>query len=252
MQNQVEIANTFSSIDLQQLTKVDFDGRIDTKFIFHQDQLPAFLHSIKQDAVILEVAGKRLFPYRNIYFDTAEFKYFGYHQAGRATRLKLRARAYNINGPFVFEVKRKTNKGLTVKKRLSLPNFDRAVSPETEAFLQSELGFGFNELPKQVVVNYSRMTFANRAMTEKFTLDIGLETKLNGEPLPFHNLVIAEVKQEKFSNRSVFVKNLKALRIYPHSFSKYCGAVMKINQEIKKNRFKPILRKLEKIEHGII
>lgn len=252
--NAVEATNQFlvpfEAIDLAQLAQVDFEGRIDTKFIFQADKLEAFLTAIQPHSVLLEVNGERFFNYRNIYFDTSDFSLFALHRAGRKTRLKLRARAYHQNGPFVFEIKRKTNKGLTRKERLSLTSLDQAVSPLTNEFLQDRLGYGFEILTRHIPVNYSRMTFANKALTEKFTLDIHLHTVSNSQILIFQNLAIAELKQERFSNNSIFMYHLRRLGIQQHAFSKYCAAVMLLNQDIKKNRFLPIIRKLNKIANG--
>ena len=251
MNSSIDIIKHLPVVNLAELAKVDFDGRIDTKFIFSTDKLMPFLEAIQHESVILQVNDQRRFDYRNLYFDTPEHTFFRDHQAGKGNRLKIRARAYSERGPFMFELKSKTNKGLTLKKRLALSSFEQATSIPVNTFLKDNLGYGLESLPNRTTVNYSRMTFSNLEMTEKFTLDLGLSTSLNNEEIAFKNLVIAEVKQEKFSNRSIFVKSLKDLKIYPSSFSKYCAAVMKVNEELKRNRFKPILRKVHKIEHGI-
>jgi hypothetical protein len=253
MSNEVvssEILQAFESINLEQLAAVDFEGRVDTKFIFPAQKLSDFLRSLVPEAFILEVNSERIFHYRNLYFDTAEYELFGWHRAGRKNRLKVRARAYHDNGPFVFEIKRKNNKGFTRKERISLPDFEHAKSELTSEFLISKLGFGFDKLCVEVPVNYSRMTFANKELTEKFTLDIQLHTFKNNHPMHFEALAIAELKQEKFRNSSVFMQNLKQLGIFPHAFSKYCASVLRIEDHIKKNRFLPLLRKLNKIENG--
>lgn len=235
-------------INLEQLAVVDFDGRIDTKFIFPKEKLNDFLELIKEDVVILEVKGKRIFDYKNIYFDKPDFDFFKRHHSGFANRVKIRARQYSETGPFMLEVKTKTNKDLTLKKRSKLANLNSIITEETEAFLQTQIGYGFKEMPNLTGVNYQRMTFANKALTEKFTLDINLTAVENNNERVFSNLVIAEVKQERFSYNSVFVQSLKKLKIYPSSFSKYCTSVMQFHPELKNNRFKKTARKLEKIQ----
>jgi hypothetical protein len=246
------ILPAFQTIDLRRLAAVDFEGRVDTKFVFPHYKLADFLKIIENDAVLLEVNGERLFHYRNIYLDTEEYSFFAMHRAGRKNRLKIRARAYHSDGPFVFEIKRKNNKGLTIKKRISLPSFDDVYSTETEEFLQSELGKGFDDFPRHTVVNYSRMTFANKAMTEKFTIDIQLHTRVNEAVLPFMGIVIAELKQPRFKYDSIFMRALKHLRIYPGSFSKYCAAVMRVNADIKRKKFNKLIKKIKKIEHATL
>tara|TARA_B100000508_G_scaffold141066_1_gene145841 strand:- start:3440 stop:4210 length:771 start_codon:yes stop_codon:yes gene_type:complete len=247
------IINSVSGIGLEQLASVDFDGRIDTKYIFHANKLAQFLNRIKDHVVILNLGGNAIFDYKNVYFDTANFEFFRQHHAGYLNRIKIRAREYSEQGPFVFEIKTKSNKGLTIKDRVSLPSFDNIESELTDQFLKERLGYGFDQLPMKSDVNYQRMTFANKEMTEKFTLDLNLTGSVNNEEHRFENLVIAEVKQERFSYNSVFVTALKELKIHPHSFSKYCATVMHYQGQLKRNRFKPIVTKLEKIrlENGI-
>ena len=235
-------------INLEQLSAVDFDGRVDTKYIFHSGLLQSFLARIKNHVHVLELNGKRSFEYRNIYFDTQNFEFFRQHHAGYLNRVKVRARAYGEKGPFVFEIKTKTNKSITVKQRINLASIEECRGQNVDDFLIAKLGYGLKDLPNQVGVNYRRLTFANKQMTEKFTLDLGLTGISNGEQKLFNDLIIAEVKQEQFKYNSVFVSALKELGIQPGGFSKYCTTVMNFYPELKRNRFKPILTKLEKID----
>jgi len=248
------VVSTIPGINLEELAAVDFDGRIDTKYIFPAHRLVEFLNRIKEHVVILELKGKYLFDYKNMYFDTEHHEYFRQHHAGYLNRVKVRARSYSEKGPFVFEIKTKSNKSLTIKERISLESFDSIENEETNAFLMEKLGYGFEKLPCKTGIDYQRMTFANRDMTEKFTLDINLTGILGNEKHLFQNLAIAEVKQPRFTYNSVFVRTLKEMQIAPHSFSKYCASVMQFQENLKRNRFKPTLTKLKKIkkENGII
>ncbi|MGB0391764.1 MAG: hypothetical protein ACPGD5_09350, partial [Salibacteraceae bacterium] len=80
MENHSENIDSYCpGINLEQLAVVDFDGRIDTKFIFSRDRLNDFLELIKDDVVVLEVKGKRLFDDKNVYFDKPDFEFFKRH-----------------------------------------------------------------------------------------------------------------------------------------------------------------------------
>ncbi len=239
------IVNNFKSIDLQELSKVDFEARVDTKYMFSIDKLEAFLSDLQNKAVVLEINGQRQFHYKNLYFDYPNFNYFKHHHAGYLNRIKVRSRQYSEAGPFVFEIKKKTNKSKTVKRRITLPAFAMSKSELTETYLKDQLGIDFNDLTETVGVNYSRITMANIDMTEKFTLDINLEAVYKGNGHLFSNLAIAEIKQERFSNNSIFVAALKKINCYPSSFSKYCAAVLIHRPDIKHNRFKPFLKKVK-------
>jgi len=52
------------------------------------------------------------------------------------------------------------------------------------------------------------------------------------------NIVIAEVKQERMSRSSDFMRIAKEMSILPVKISKYCISTVELNPEIKQNRFK--------------
>ncbi len=238
------IVNSYQGIDLKELSKVDFDARVDTKFMFSVDKLPLFLEALKGQVCVLELGKKRQFHYKNLYFDYSNFEFFRKHHAGYLNRIKVRSRQYSENGPFVFEIKKKNNKSKTEKKRISLPSFADSKSDLTEKYLNEQLGIGFNDLVETIGINYSRITISDVQMTEKFTMDIDLEATYNGKSHAFKNIAIAEIKQKRFSNKSMFVSALRGINAYPSSFSKYCAAVLVHRPDIKHNNFKPFLKNI--------
>ena len=52
------------------------------------------------------------------------------------------------------------------------------------------------------------------------------------------NIVIAEVKQERMSRSSDFMKIVKEMRILPFRLSKYCMSSLQLWPQLKQNRFK--------------
>ncbi|UTW62347.1 VTC domain-containing protein [bacterium SCSIO 12741] len=236
------------AIDLAELALVDFPSRTDTKFIFDPNLVPEFLESVAHDLKVLEVNGTRMFDYQNEYYDTAQFKSFADHQVGKGNRVKIRSRKYGEKGPFYLEIKHKNNKGETLKERLRLAQWADRNSEVANQFLKERISMGFEELNQIIPVNYSRVTFANASLTEKYTLDIGLHTVDNNGKIDFSYLAIAEVKQTRFSRKSPFMQGLKQRKIYPHKFSKYCFSVMHTHPLLKHNRFKGIVRTAQKIK----
>lgn len=251
MKSLVDIANALPAIDLAGLSAVDFNDRVDTKYIFPAHLIPKLMEKIGHELLVLEVGANRLFDYKNIYYDTSNFEFFQRHHAGHLNRIKIRARQYSEKGPFMLEVKTKTNKDKTLKVRHTLDSLDQVESNSSNEFLIDQVGYGFDHLPERTWVNYSRLTFANKSHTEKFTLDTGLLGIRGDQTHDFSNLAIAEIKQEKFSYSSLFVQALKELKIQPKGFSKYCSCLMHLEPALKQNRFKTIRTKLKKIEaHG--
>ena len=63
------------------------------------------------------------------------------------------------------------------------------------------------------------------------------------------SIVIGEVKQERMSRNSDFLRIAKDLNILPIRISKYCMSTMSLNQNLKSNRFKPKFLFIEKLKN---
>ena len=69
-------------------------------------------------------------------------------------------------------------------------------------------------------------------------MDMNLTFKNKIKEGDLKNIVIAEVKQERMSRSSDFMKIAKEMSILPVKISKYCISTLELNPEIKQNRFK--------------
>jgi len=87
----------------------------------------------------------------------------------------------------------------------------------------------------------------NKTAKERLTIDFNLSFKKSVRYKNFENLVIIEVKQERFSRSSPVVKQLKLRQINPYSLSKYCIGMIEIYEGLKYNRFKEKLIKINNI-----
>ncbi len=132
--NDLHIVKEFKRIDLKTLAQVDFDARVDTKFMFPASKLNDFFTALKGQVCVLDMNGERQFHYKNVYFDYPNFEFFRQHHAGYLNRIKVRSRQYSEKGPFVFEIKKKTNKSKTEKRRIALPSFSDGKSDISTIF----------------------------------------------------------------------------------------------------------------------
>lgn len=226
--------------------------RTDTKFAFHISQLPKVLSMVKPYYRSLDIGGKRMARYKTLYYDTPDMQLYTLHHNGKLNRYKVRHRTYLDSGLGFLEVKHKTNKGRTIKDRITektpLPAWDQ----EAAAFLGQKTPYGAASLVPTVCINYSRITLVSKASSERLTIDLGLEFDRNGQLSGLGQLVIAEVKQEK-AQHSYFTDAMKQLRIKEGSISKYCMAVAYTYNGVKKNNFKEKLSSIQKIiHHGAI
>jgi hypothetical protein len=145
-----------------------------------------------------------------------------------------------------FEIKFKTNKGRTIKKRIKHPQIEETIHGDTESFLCERTTLSANEMEAKLWVNFDRITLVNRFSPERVTIDMNLVFKNNGAMRTMNNLVIAETKQEK-GKRSEFVRMMKDHHIREGSLSKYCYAVSSLFNDQKHNNFKPRIKQFKKL-----
>jgi len=244
-----QLLNSFSSINLEELDEKKLMNRTDTKYVFPESQLLFFLEQLKEDYRVLDVDGVRISRYESLYFDTEKFDLFHKHHRGKANRHKIRFRKYVESNLNFFEIKFKNNCGRTIKKRVEQSMNVQTISNDAEAFLHHHTEIRSAELLPQFWSDFSRITLANCTLPERVTLDMNLKFRKNEKKYTINDLVIAEVKQEKFIT-SAFLKLMKKHHVREGSVSKYCLGVIKINDEIKHNNFKPKLRNINKVIYG--
>ncbi len=247
-----DILNQFNPINLDELDHLKLMNRVDNKYILPVEKLEALLLDVKDKYRILEINNERIFSYHTKYFDTPDLRLYITHQNGKLNRFKIRCRTYMVNSISFLEIKKKTNKGKTLKSRIKVSNTENINSKGLE-FIKSTL----NEVPEQLGISsenlFQRITLASFESKERITLDINLAFKNKKAGLvekPF--FAIAEVKSERAVGRSPIKESLKKLKIYPRGFSKYCMGTALLNPELKQNSFKKNLLYLNKLENANI
>jgi len=245
------ILNDFTPITLKEMDNVKLMDRTDTKYVFRLDDLGAFLEEIKGDYRVLDVNGHRISRYESLYFDTKDFALYLSHHRGRPSRYKVRCRKYVESELHFFEVKFKNNKGRTIKDRVKQPQIDGFIKDNAETLLREKTSLMAEHLEAKLWVNYSRITLVNRNSPERVTIDVDLTFKNTDSDKTIHNLVIAEVKQDK-ALVSAFIRLMKKYHIREGSMSKYCFGVTSLFSSIKHNNFKPKLILIKKILNGTI
>lgn len=239
------ILNDFTPITLKEMDNVKLMDRTDTKYIFRLDNLSSFLEQVKDDYLILDVNGHRISRYESLYFDTKNFDLYLSHHRGKPNRYKIRCRKYVESELHFFEVKFKNNKGRTIKDRVKQPAIDGFIKDSAEILLKEKTPLIASSLEAKLWVNYSRITLVNKYSPERVTIDLDLTFKNNDTDKVIHNLVIAEVKQDK-ALVSSFIKLMKKYHVREGSMSKYCFGVVSLFDTIKYNNFKPKLILLKK------
>ena len=236
----------FNKVTLPDLDKVQLMNRIDKKFCLHINQLPAVLEAIKNDYSLLEIQGRTLFHYDNTYFDTPDNQMFLAHHNGRSIRVKIRIRRYVDSDLNFLEIKLKNNKGRTLKERIEKQEFKPVFTFEEKNFLEQGSPFTWLQLQPKIRSFFNRFTLVNHQFTERITIDVFPGFSNSEKEITLDKLVIIEIKQDKLSKESMISNVLMNQKIKGQGISKYCIGRALLDDNLKKNNFKPLLLKIRK------
>ena len=240
--------SNFEPIGLEEMDAVSLLKRMDTKFLTTEAKLLEILPFLQGEYRILEIAEKRLMNYATLYFDTENLRSYMEHHNGKAKRQKIRMRKYIDSDICFLEIKEKQNSGMTNKTRCSINDFETELSSNSKKFIEKVSGENLTLEP--VLYNYfQRFTLVNTQMSERITIDTGLEYKTEATTKKLQNIAVIEVKQEKQNIHTSIYKALKSNNIRTTSFSKYCIGVANIFKDIKANSFKELNLKINKLNN---
>jgi len=236
----------FPSISLEEMNSVALMKRTDTKFVISKSQLVSILEIIQEDYKVLEIMDDRIMSYSSLYFDTPENKFYNDHHNGRKNRTKVRLRKYVESDLCFLEIKQKNGKGETNKSRIQIPDFETDLSNQSKDFISKITKKEYNLLPS-LWNSFNRITLVSIKNKERVTIDLNLAYKINDTAKSYDDLVVVELKQERFNRKSKIVKALKLLRENPYSISKYCIGMISLYDDLKYNLFKKKLIKINNI-----
>jgi hypothetical protein len=239
-QRLTEITSSFPSFTLNEDLFL-FDRR-DTKYLFLSENLPVILNQLKDYYYILTVTGRNFTRYKTTYFDTKNHTLYKDHHNGKLNRYKVRVRNYIDSMTIYLEVKFKSNKRRTIKKRI-LTEDKTHFSWEDCRFLKSVVPYDPHHLLPTLVTKYMRLTLINFDCEEKVTIDFDLEFHhlRNGKKTKLPKIGIIEVKNERQRNHDLLSKIVNDDLIYYQRLSKYCLGMSLLDSHVKKNLYKPKL-----------
>jgi len=244
---ETDIINDFRPVTLKELDALALMNRTDTKYIFRADRLAEFLERVKSSYRVLEIEECRVMPYSSIYFDTPDYFLYRCHHNGVRCRYKVRLRDYLVSDRSFFEIKRKTNKNKTKKKRIEVPFQTGEISVDSLDFLDNNSPLGSCTLIRSLENSFSRITLASFETHERVTIDLDVKYRVGSKRLEMDRLIIAEVKRSSSSSVTPVLEALHDMNIAPGSFSKYCIGIVSMVEGVKYNNFKPKLRNINKI-----
>jgi hypothetical protein len=237
----------FDPISLAEMDNVALLNRTDTKYILRTSQLYQALGRITGQYRVLEVNHTRLNHYRTLYFDTSDFALYQQHHNGLRSRYKVRMREYVDSDLAYWEVKCKTNQERTVKSRLQTRELMPRIMGCVDAFIDENAPVDAHELEPKLWSEFQRITLVSKHSPERLTLDVNLAFSWNEASITLPGIAIAEVKQERSSQPSDFIRQMRWLGVRPNHFSKYCAGVYLLYTNIKANNFKAQIRMVDRL-----
>jgi VTC domain len=150
--------------------------RVDTKYVIARERLPELIARV-DGYDILEIEGRRIFGYENVYFDTPQLRCWRDHVEGVRPRFKARTRYYHDTDTCFFEVKVKTGEDMN-KRQSDCDVTEHGVLTESAAAFLAEVltdltGEGPPEgLASVLSTGFRRVTLSAREGGERATIDL--------------------------------------------------------------------------------
>ena len=243
--------DSFETITLEEMDSVKMMNRTDTKFVAPLSLLGEILSRASSRYFVLETEGSRTAPYVSMYYDTPSLEMYTRHHDGRLVRRKVRTRTYLNSGTTFLEVKKKNNHGRTKKKRVEIPRdcfLDPWREDGTAPLLSKHTAYAPEDLSCALEVSFTRITLVSKLMNERLTIDSSLRFRnpRTGLEAGLGDAVIIELKRDTLCS-SAMQDILSEMRIHPFRISKYCIGTALTSPDVKQNRFKEKIRKLNKI-----
>ena len=190
--NQLNIQlKNFDSIPLDVLEQKNLLSRFDTKFIISPKNLERTFEILEEVYNILEINGRRIFRYKNLYYDTDDFLFYFQHHNGKKDRQKVRFRQYSSTDSCFFEIKHKNN-NYTTKQRLMVNDIHYELKGGACMMVENSINLNPDKLSPKIWVLYDRITLLHKELPEKITIDTNIHFKTLNELKKFPEIAILE------------------------------------------------------------
>lgn len=175
--NDLAVWRRMPTLDLDRIAAVRLMNRVDTKYLVDERRCMELLELAADQYYVQIIDDCRACRYATLYYDTPQWDMYHLHHNRRLTRQKIRTRTYVETGVTYLEVKNKSNKGRTHKRRMALDrSLFAAAATDTAAadFLRREARYAPETLSPSLATRFVRVTLVNHAMTERLTIDFDL------------------------------------------------------------------------------
>jgi hypothetical protein len=177
--------------------------RIDRKFLMTEKQFLEILGDLSDDFKTLEIDGKRVFLYDNVYMDTDDYLFYNQHQNKLESRTKVRTRHYTDAGDLAFFEYKQKEDGITKKFRYQFPAEEHGTMTKGkkrffDGVFQSMYSEKTPDISPAMRTKYNRLTLVSVTGEERLTIDFNISVKdlrsKKAKNIKLDNLVIIESK----------------------------------------------------------
>ena len=206
--------------------------RYDQKYATSITRAVDFIRSLGPEWKVQTISERSSQRYQTLYYDDPYLRSYHDHVKGRRNRFKIRVRTYEDETSFL-EVKLKTTRGLTDKKRFQRRSSATDQLSDIESTWLSSLlpDIDLGALVPTLDVEYERITLHSLSLAERLTIDHSIQVKVTGDWQPvLEDGVIIESKSG--SPRSRVSHELKLQGIHTVPFSKYCAGLSVVDERI--------------------
>ncbi len=240
--------SNFTSVSLEETKNVKLMNRIDSKFVFHFDQLNDLLQEAHENYYILKINDSTVMEYNTTYFDTKDWQMFTSHQNNKLNRHKIRNRKYLVSNSNHLEIKFKNNKKKTSKKRIKCDDNTELSTLREKSFIGERSPYCAENIEVKLKNSFNRIMLIHKYDKERITIDSNIEFSCpDNNKKAFNDLTILEIKREHKTNNSDFYKILKNKNIHELRLSKYMLGSISLYPKLKSNNYKPKLLAINKI-----
>lgn len=221
------------------------ENRKEFKFLLPLNIIPDLLEFLKSDYFLITEDGNPVHKYRTLYFDTDDFKFFNLHRQGKYNRIKIRIREYKtLQVNSFMECKRKVKGRHTHKFRVQIENAD--PNALQQKFILENLA-KYNLQPKDLrnnlTISYDRIFLLSKDRKRRVSIDYDISaTSDKAEPTDvIPDYAVLEIKDDNTPKKIInYLKRKHSIR--QTRFSKYCVSLCLLEDKIKKNKWKQVLK----------
>jgi hypothetical protein len=251
----------FSTMSLTELNATaSYLKRIDRKFLMTEKKFLEILGNLSNDFKALEIGGKRVFLYDNVYMDTDEYLFYNQHENKVPNRTKVRTRHYTDAGDLAFFEYKQKEDGVTKKFRYQFPAEEHGTMTKGkkrffEWVFQSLYSDKAPDISPAMRTKYNRLTLVSVTGEERLTIDFNISVKDlrndTAKSIKLENLVIIESKS--------LSDHCKSLDIIKSHGVKQAGACSKYSLGIvyswlaeKWTKFEKTMKKIKAIRMELV